>query len=217
MSVPLLRYTVPMILPYQPYFCEENAYRIIELLVSPEVRDAAPAEPRESAGPPDTGGTWNFAAMLFIFSHGPWVTLYRQRAVAPGRPIYWDYHVIAIVRGTDTWRVFDPDSRLTAGICLSRYLEETFTGAGGKRDSASQPLFRCIPWETARTAFGSDRSHMRTPDGEWTEPPPPWPPINPEQHTLPAFLSRNKNGIGQLYSLPGLLEEFAEAGGRLCN
>ncbi len=129
------------------------------------------------------------------------MALYHQRAVAPGRPIYWDYHVIAIAQEAERWRVFDPDSRLAAGIDLSRYLEETFAVTGDQRGGAAEPLFRWVPWELARTGFGSDRSHMRTPDGEWSEPPPPWPPINPEQHTLPAFLSRTDNGIGRLYSL----------------
>jgi hypothetical protein len=171
------------------------------------------AGPVDMAGPPDAGAVRIAAAMMFIFSPGPWVKLYRQRAAAPGRPIHWDSHVIAIVREADTWRVVDPDSRLPAGICLSRYLEETFAVAGDKRGGPTEPLFRCIPWETAQTTFGSDRSHMRTSEGEWIETPPPWPPINPEQHTLPAFISPTDNGIGQLYSLHGLLKEFAEAGG----
>jgi len=225
-------------LPYQPYYCEENAWRICELFTAPAADNAPPPEVEPLSVSPEDAAIER-AALLFIFSDAPWVALYNQRAARRGRPIYWDYHVVATVAIAGTWRAYDPDSRILPGVGLDTYLVETFPHSPifGKieRERSQEPrhpgtpaasteppdrspprpdrpgipgappLFRWVPWEVARTAFGSDRRHMRSPDGGWSQPIPPWPPINPEHHTLPAFLSPDDNGIGRIYTLPDLI------------
>jgi hypothetical protein len=213
-------------LPYQPYYCEENAWRICEALTGT-------GEPRRPIAAPDD------AAILFVFSDAPWVALHNQRVARPGHPTYWDYHVVATARIDGTWYAFDPDSRITPGVTLATYLSGTFPGipihVKDERERmqvprphgtpaastepaewsppeaehpgivSAPPLFRWVPWNVARTAFGSDRRHMLDEHGALREPPPPWPPINPEHHNLPAFLSADDNGIGCVYTLPDLI------------
>ncbi|MFP4153111.1 MAG: hypothetical protein ACLFSV_09735 [Alkalispirochaeta sp.] len=225
-----------MNVPYHPYYCEENAYRICELFTGTAADDTPHRDLERFSVPSDD------AALLFVFSDAPWVAMHNQRATRHGTPIYWDYHVVATVNIADTWRAYDPDSRIPPGVGLDTYLAETFpespifeknererspeprygeTPAAfaepQDRSSArpdrpgtrgAQPLFRWVPWSVARTTFGSDRRHMRNPEGGWTRPVPPWPPINPEHHTLPDFLSPDENGIGRVYTLPDLVTDL---------
>jgi hypothetical protein len=137
--------------------------------------------------------------MLFIFGAGPWVTMLHQRAAPPGYKIRWDYHVVAVAAdGT----IVDPDSRIGPEIEAGRYLTASFSGDGVPE--GEHPRFRIVPWEHARDGFGSDRRHMRNATGGWVQPPPPWPPVNPEEHRLPEFLARESNRWGPLLDLAAL-------------
>lgn len=178
-----------MTLPWHPYFCEENAYRICEVL----------------AGTADC----TQAGMLFIFSEDDFVAVRHQRVASPDRLVYWDYHVVAVCLGGEGVRVYDPDSRLGLGVSLSTYLTRCF-------DAEGHALFRLLPWSRAQWEFSSDRRHMRRPDGSWLRPPPPWPPIirserGEEPHRLAEFLATGSNRRG-----PALTAmELAASAGRL--
>ena len=164
--------------------------------------------------------------MLFIFSAEPWIALAEQRSVPVGNVVLWDYHVVTLTRWavpapdtiayihgpdptlraassvqrsrnrtTGPWRVVDPDSRTAFGVLLERYLVVTF-----RPGVRNRVLFRLMPWESARTAFGSDRRHMKRGDGTWIQPPPPWPAINPQHHILDACLATTENRYGPALS-----------------
>lgn len=207
-----------MDVPYQPYYCEENAYQICRTVVDGESGVSGDAERsvvvhssyKAIVQPPSQG------ALLFIFGAGDWVAVHHQTAVEEGRPIYWDYHAVAVV-GTDTeeegsgtpsqvptkrtrWFALDPDSRLPFGYPLSQYLTATFPPG-----TPGAPRFRWLPWQTYRDWFGSDRRHMRDGNSGWLRTPPPWPMINPEHHRLPECLAREDNGIGTVYTYRELI------------
>jgi hypothetical protein len=199
--------------PYQPYYCEENAYRICQTII-----DGVDGDWGDATRSVDWYGSHTFGAshgpsrgaLLFIFGVGEWVAVHHQTAAEEGRPVYWDYHVVAVVgsaggerSGTPDdirWFALDPDSRLPFGYPLSQYLTATFPPG-----TPGAPRFRRLPWEEGREWFGSDRRHMRDGNGGWLQPPPPWPMINPEHHRLPECLTRSDNGIGTLYTYRELI------------
>lgn len=65
-----------------------------------------------------------------------------------------------------------------------------------------------------RQRFSSDRSHMRTADGTWAAPPPPWPTITSDQgdpnNLFSVWLAVDKLGgevgaeVGAVVTLEGL-------------
>lgn len=75
--------------------------------------------------------------------------------------------------------------------------------------------FRVVPWACFRDHFSSDRSHMRTPDGQWSSPPPSYPPLRgakaESSMTLPRLWSMEEQEDG-CYGRVLTLHEF----GRLC-
>jgi hypothetical protein len=99
-----------------------------------------------------------------------------QRATPGGGPVIWDYHVFLVVRASPGALVYDLDTRLPFPCAAERYLAETFARAMAL-PTPHHPRFRVVDAATYRARFWSDRSHMRTADGGWTSPPPPWPPI----------------------------------------
>ena len=54
------------------------------------------------------------------------------------------------------------------------------------RNAVLAPRFRLIAVSEYREHFSSDRSHMRTDEGGWRHPPPPWPAL--ERPEAPSFL-----------------------------
>jgi hypothetical protein len=169
----------PLKLPYQPYYCEENAYKSCEVLA---------------------GRGYRRPAMVFVFGRSDWVMMFQQRAAPPGEPIWWDYHVFPVaVDESGVTRVFDPDSRHSLAVPWSRYRITSFADEADVR-------FRVLRWETAQAAFGSDRRHMRRANGDWIKPPPPWPPINPSRHTLPLMLSEAADAPGAITSGAALVD-----------
>lgn len=140
-------------LEYQPYYCEENVWR---LLARPEL-----------------SGTVNWA--VIVSNSAREVVCLRQRS---GRPVdglvHWDYHVFAVVTDSLQGRLaIDMDSDLPFPSPLSRYLAATFPP--GEIQRALTPRFRVMKGGDYVSLFVSDRSHMRRPDGSWIAPPPPWP------------------------------------------
>ena len=169
-----------MALPYHPYYCEENAYKICSLLDSEQLGFRT--------------------AMLFMFGRGQWIAIHAQRAAAVGRPVFWDYHVVALVEQIHrdhNWLVMDPDSRLGLGVPVLQYLERSFPVVV----PGAEPLFRPVPWTAAATGFGSNRSHMKTTDGGWKKSPPEWPMIHPERDSLFRFLNPFSTEFGKTVDL----------------
>jgi len=162
---------MPEGLEYVPFYCEENVWR---LLSRPELAGLE---------------TWAVA----VFSPGTSVPVRRQRhGQGPEGLIQWDYHVFALAKGDEGFRVLDFDTTLGFSTPARDYLEAVFReghadhagpAAGA---SAAQPvgdgdrrrgriLFRVMEGREYCRRLASDRSHMRGPDGDWLEPPPDWP------------------------------------------
>ncbi|MCB1652822.1 MAG: hypothetical protein KDI41_02380 [Pseudomonadales bacterium] len=167
------------------FYCEENVHR---LLGRPELAEL----PR-----------W----VVFISNVKNSCALWQQRAAGAGRWVIWDYHVVVMARHDDGIRVYDLDSRLTFPTPLAAYVTGTFPFATRMPVELS-PRFRVVPADRFLATFSSDRSHMRTPDGGYTYPPPPWPPIQVEglpPSTLARFVDMNTPFEGEVMDLEGLL------------
>lgn len=137
---------------YAPFYCEENVWQLCRH--------------------PDLEGFEKEA--VFISNPRRACLLWEQKASEmEGAPVCWDYHVILVVRRR-RWEVWDLDSRLGAPVDAGRYFERTFPPGPPWRLPVR---FRALAAEEFVSKFNSDRSHMRTAQGVWTAPPPPWPPI----------------------------------------
>lgn len=110
---------------------------------------------------------------------------------APDRPVWWDYHVILLVRRAG-WLVYDLDTALPLPVDAGTYLSRTFRMQMQDRmPAAIRPRFMLFDGGAYVDAFASDRSHMRDEAGGWLSPPPDWPPIHGERgEGFPVFIER---------------------------
>jgi len=139
-------------LDYQPYYCEENVWKLL-------------SRPQLAA--------WDAWAVV-VSSRERDAILLRQRA---GRPVdglvHWDYHVFAAALDPVEGAIaLDLDSQLPFPCPFGRYLEDSFPPDSPSRASAR---FRAFASAEYVAGLSSDRSHMRRADGGWLWPPPPWP------------------------------------------
>lgn len=136
---------------YHPFYCEENIWWLC----------AAP--------PPGI----EIAKVAFIASISGACPIAQQRAAGDDGLAWWDYHCIAL---DATGRVWDLDSRLGVPVARSDWLAMSFP-FGSRLAPVLRPWFRVVSSADYRAQFASDRRHMRTPEGGWLHPPPPWPCI----------------------------------------
>ena len=175
---------------HTPFYCEENAWHLCQ-------------HPRLSAYE---------RRVVFISNTSRCCPFWFQRASPKlGDPIFWDYHVLVIAQHNPTqpWRVWDLDTLLTLPLALPTYLNNTF-GPPSLVPPNFHPLFRVLTPEVFLNHFSSDRSHMRTDDAAWREPPPSWPPLVDEQGTmnLMRFVDMEDAFVGQVMDRQTLLERF---------
>ncbi|RNF06307.1 putative DREV methyltransferase [Trypanosoma rangeli] len=143
--------------PYASHYCEENTYRLIEVLYS------------EYALPDD-----NIFA-VFVSNKRKAVPVWMQRLGGKGGqdPVLWDYHVIALMLDTaGKWWMWDYDTTLAYPSPAEDYVMESFR-PDMQIGEAYRQWFRVIPGRTYLARFSSDRSHMVTSG----VPLPPWPII----------------------------------------
>jgi protein N-terminal glutamine amidohydrolase len=161
---------------YWPYYCEENAWKL------------AFADREDGA-------------VLVISNLARQVLLLGQRAGDASGAVIWDYHVIWVRRERDAWVVCDPDCTLSdeGELPLSVYLNQTFPPLDPEY-SALAPLLKVISKVKFLETFASDRSHMRSHDGDWLQPPPPWPCIG-HGHELPQFIDMLDKTVGTVVDL----------------
>jgi len=178
--------------PYTPFYCEENAWHLCQ---------------SDALG--DGVARW----VLFISNDHHTCALWHQRAAAPRAPIVWDYHVVVLSDDGDCWRVWDLDTRLELPMEAGAWLAWTFWGTAHV-PAEFAPRFRMVPAAAFVAAFSSDRSHMRSPDGGWQHPPPPWPPILAPQRpmNLDAFKDTRSVFLGELHDLDSLTRRLARPG-----
>jgi protein N-terminal glutamine amidohydrolase len=171
-------------LDYQPYYCEENVWR---LLARPEM------------------AAWVSWAVIASNRRKDAVFL-RQRAGRPGDGlVHWDYHVFAVALDpAEGAIVLDLDSELPFPCAFGRYMEDTFPPLGRSEAAAR---FRSIPAADYVADLSSDRSHMRRGDGSWIWPPPPWTAPGEGRQggpNLMRWIDVHRRGPGRLHDARGL-------------
>jgi hypothetical protein len=162
---------------YQPYYCEENAWWLC-------------ADPVLGPGP---------RGVLFISGLAGHCPFLHQRASAPGDVLWWDYHCVCL---DGSGRIWDLDSRLPLPTPALDWLARTFA-FGDELPARWRPRFRLVPAAEFRRDFASDRRHMRSQNGEWRQPPPPWPTIG-NGWNLDVYRDIRTPGPGELLDLEAL-------------
>ena len=135
----------------------------------------------------------------------------QRSGAAPGGVLCWDYHVVLLQRAADGWQVIDPDCTLPGageGISLGDYVRASFPPLP-EAWAYCAPLFRAIEAGVFVSTFASDRRHMRDADGNWLQPPPPWPCIG-AGHTLEQLNNMSDADAGPVLSLPELLAHYRD-------
>ncbi len=172
---------------YAPRYCEENIWHL--------ARDA-----RFQASE---------TLVALITGYGPYRPFWYQRCVAdPQLPVWWDYHVILLVR-QGSWQVWDLDTTLDLPTAAKTYLEKTFLNSViASKDT--DVILRLVPADYYLEHFASDRAHMRLPSGKWLAEPPAWPMILPHHRSnLLEWLDTGRAQPGRLLPLSECLREFA--------
>jgi len=138
------------------------------------------------------------------------VPVWCQKA-APGEddPVFWDYHVILVVKSPSGGVVYDYDTRLPFPSSFESYVARTF-GPGRRMPFNYQPRFRVLTADEYRRGFASDRSHMKRPDGSYRSPAPPWPAIMASPASLPlkTALDMKRPLPGEVVDLDGLIAKL---------
>jgi hypothetical protein len=141
-------------LAYAAFWCEENAWQLAGVAV---------IQPLD---------------VLIVTNRARATAIWAQRAAhTPGAPVLWDYHVLVVGGGEGGPWIWDLDTTLPFPCPPTDYVEASFRPSARLPD-AMRPWFRRVPAEVYRRELRSDRGHMRTADGGWQAPPPPWPPID---------------------------------------
>ncbi len=170
---------------YQPYYCEENVWRLCQ-------------QPHFMARP-----RW----AVFIANQHRRCALWHQRAAAAGAVVVWDYHVVMLVTATDGQPlVWDLDCALGAPLPLHTYLAATFLALPAEY-AHFRPYFRVVDAATLLQHFSSDRRHMRAADGSYIEPPPRWPPPRGRHapaHSLGRFIDMSDRFVGEVLNIDQL-------------
>lgn len=188
---------------YQSCYCEENTYLLLRRLIERADHET------------------DSLYAVFVSNERRQVPIWRQRSAerrgeAIDPPCVWDYHVFAAAAqrrgGHDDEGnhslVYDLDTTLDPFPCeFEQYRREALRPP----PPTLTRRYRVVPARELFARFSSDRSHMRTADGDgWAMPPPPWPPIGrdlSDKHTLPSFL--DMRGVGGGGGDSGLLLDEA--------
>ena len=162
--------------PYQPYYCEENIWKLCKQINSPESK------------------------VIFITNHQNAFIMKNQIGaklspeMGPIPFIIWDYHVILMTRENESWIIYDPNSSLDWRISLSAYIKYSFYDDA---PASFKPSFRLIEGDDYLKNFSSDRRHMKNDCGNWLKAPPEWPLINPHlNHNLDRYIDFSDTAIG---------------------
>jgi hypothetical protein len=156
---------------YQAFWCEENVWQLVQ-------RTATAADER---------------LVLVITGAEAQVACWKQKAGNDLDPVLWDYHVVLATRA-DGWRIWDLDSRVGFPVTAQLWLESTFPYPD-RVPRRFRPWFAAVPAEDYLRHFGSDRAHMRDPDGGWQHPPPPWAAIDGQGLRLADLIQQARQGL----------------------
>ncbi|XP_039978693.1 protein N-terminal glutamine amidohydrolase [Xiphias gladius] len=179
---------------YTSCYCEENVWKLCEF-----VR-------KERTTPLEQ------LFVIFISNENRMVPLWKQKSGHGDQPVIWDYHVILLQVGLQSDSlVYDLDSELSFPCSLKLYAAQALRSDCNIRPDKHHRKLRVIPADSFLLNFASDRSHMKTSDGSWRMPPPPYPPIHTaESHmNLDDFISMDPAvGWGTVFSLDNFLKSY---------
>ncbi len=170
---------------YQARYCEENVWHLCQ-------------EPMFANRDPH-------AVIVSNAQRG--VPVWHQRAGVEGEPVVWDYHVVLLARALAAWEVWDLDTTLGLPVAAAEYADRAL--AAGKLAQPWVQWCRVVAAERFVATFTSDRSHMRTPEGEWLAPPPPWDPIGNGVSNLWDFVDMNSQVAGTVLSATEFRNRYA--------
>jgi hypothetical protein len=177
--------------PYQPLFCEENAWHLTRMASDHGLR----------------------ARAMFLTNARRRTAVFAQRASARADGlVLWDYHVIVAVAADDAWDIWDPDSTLGLPCPAPSYLRATLAPARALPPSC-WPRVRVIDGDAYARGLRSTRAHMRDPEGRWLAPPPPWDPPSGDgdAFTLSALLDTEDPRAGPWMDPDDVLAALAPA------
>jgi hypothetical protein len=175
--------------PYQAFYCEENIWKTCRL------------DPFEV----------DRVDVVIISNDMDAAPLWNQRAApSPLQPVFWDYHVV-VIEHLEVPVVWDLDTRLETPSPFDRWWEGTFA-ALDRLPERLEPVFRLLTRQEYFEVFSSDRSHMRSEEGGYKKPPPPWEPIyDPATgHTLDRLVDLGDPFAGELVDVDEMLERFSQ-------
>ena len=173
---------------HQPFYCEENVYRL--------AASGLVADPSE---------------VVFVTNARRQVACWHQRAADPDEPLLWDYHVVLLEHHPDGPRLWDLDTRLGYPIPAGLWVDATFNDPAVVR-APFHPRFRVVPAALFLAEFATDRSHMRTASGRYRKPPPPWDPPGGGAMNLERWLDLDSDAPGQVLARSGFLSHLDALG-----
>ncbi|KAK4473493.1 hypothetical protein MN116_002857 [Schistosoma mekongi] len=185
-------------LTYTPYYCEENAYKLLEYMK--EFGDLHCTYVVFVSNMNKSTLGWLVRSNKGRLSNGPFCYM----GSCPLNIIYdcsfKDYHVFIIYNSISEYLVYDFDSLLPFPTPFVHYF------AHGLRRNDILPerlrrFYRVIPGTDYLNYFSSDRSHMQRDDGSWMAPPPSYGCIcgqnSGSSHNLPFYLDMTMNVVGE--------------------
>jgi len=162
--------------PYQPLFCEENAWQIARVARDHGLK----------------------ARVVFVTNEHKHVAMLRQSASKQSDGlIVWDYHVFVAVQRDGRWEAWDPDTTLPLPTPYERYIAESFRDEA-RWEARFRPKLRVVDADRLLRGFASSREHMKDDGGQWLAEPPPWPAIIGEggAYTLAALIDARDERAG---------------------
>ncbi|MDH5516510.1 MAG: protein N-terminal glutamine amidohydrolase [Gammaproteobacteria bacterium] len=125
---------------YTKQFCEENIWKLVDLLLS----QAVPATELD---------------VVFISNQSRQVAVFNQQRGSLHQPLIWDYHVVLLHTTATDFFIYDFETLAHFPCPASHYFRLSFPPLIAEAASYS-PLFRLIPASEYHQHFSSDRSHM---------------------------------------------------------
>lgn len=175
-------------LPYTKFYCEENVWKLVELISQLEGIDMT-----------------KFYVLIcsnnlkrtpfFHHKNGKVENMYLQ---------IWDYHVFVIYKESkEKLYVYDLDSCLPSfPVTFSQYVQLCLQPhVASQFNEGMQRMYRIVKATDYLEKFASDRSHMKESNGNFYSPPPPWPAIEntSSKNNIDEFTTIKKN------SAPGII------------
>ena len=169
---------------YHARYCEENIWWLCQ---QPEFADSQ---------------------VMVIAALAEYFPMLCQRAAGlPEQPLLWDYHVVLLWPTQNQTYLVDFDTFLAFCTPIADYFQRSFL-AETRLKPQFIPLFRVLQARDYVRVLRSDRSHMKTPTG-WLTPPPPWPAISPHDNNLHQLTDMTDHHYGRIYTASELSQIYA--------